>query len=301
MSNLSSLTTEQRNDHTTKLDSKSVLDILTIINKEDMAVAESVQKVLPEIEKAVKLISKSLQNGGRLFYIGAGTSGRIGILDAVECVPTFRTPPGLVQGIIAGGTEAIINAAEGAEDDELEGEKDLKEKQLTSDDVVLGIAASGRTPYVIGALKYPRKIGAKRISLASNEDSLISKYSDVKIEVITGPEVLTGSTRMKAGTAHKIILNMISTTTMIKAGKVYENLMVDLKATNYKLKQRANSMLSAIADVDEEESAHTLEVANYEVKPAILMLLCNVNYKEAKLHLERNNGLVRNAIHSLQK
>lgn len=294
--NLDKLITETRNKQTTNLDAESIEDILEIINNEDRLVAESVQKVLPQIASAIELICKSINNGGRLFYIGAGTSGRTGILDAVECIPTFSTSPELVQGIIAGGDKAIIRAVEGIEDSEVAGAEDLQSRDFTGQDVVIGIAASGRTPYVVGALKYAQKIGAKCVSLSSNPNSLISKYSNVKIEVVTGPEVLTGSTRMKAASAHKMILNMISTTTMIKIGKVYENLMVDLKASNYKLKQRAISIVTTITGVSKKKAAETLELTNYEVKPAIIMIKCKIGFEQAQYYLDKGNGFVRKAI-----
>lgn len=296
MEKLTTLTTEQRNEHTMNLDNMETFDILKAINKEDLTVAKKVEEVLPEIHEAVELIYHSLRHGGKLFYVGAGTSGRIGILDAVECPPTFSTPPELVQGIIAGGNSAFMKAVEGAEDDEALGATDLEERGLTELDVVMGIAASGRTPYVTGALKYARKIGARTVSLSSNVDSKISQHADVEIAVDTGPEVLTGSTRMKAATAHKLILNMITTTTMIKVGKVYENLMVDLKVSNFKLKERAKSIISIITGVSVEEAGDVLEQANLEVKPAIVMIKTNVDYEEANQLIEQADGFVRKAI-----
>lgn len=296
MEKLTTLTTEQRNEHTMNLDNMETFDILKAINKEDLTVAKKVEEVLPEIHEAVELIYHSLRHGGKLFYVGAGTSGRIGILDAVECPPTFSTPPELVQGIIAGGNSAFMKAVEGAEDDEALGATDLEERGLTELDVVMGIAASGRTPYVTGALKYAQKIGARTVSLSSNVDSKISQHADVEIAVDTGPEVLTGSTRMKAATAHKLILNMITTTTMIKVGKVYENLMVDLKVSNFKLKERAKSIISIITGVSVEEAGDVLEQANLEVKPAIVMIKTNVDYEEANQLIEQADGFVRKAI-----
>lgn len=297
MNNLTTLITEMRNENSMTIDSLSTKEILSIINREDMKVAQAVQQVLPEVEKAVELIYQALINGGKLFYVGAGTSGRLGILDAVECPPTFSTPPDLVQAVIAGGANAIEKAVEGAEDDEDLGATDLRKRGLTELDVVVGIAASGRTPYVVGALTYAKEVGAKTISLTSNPNALISNLADVKIEVLTGPEVITGSTRMKAATAHKLILNMLSTTTMIKVGKVYENLMVDVKISNQKLKERAINIVSTITGVSYEKAKETLVNAHHEVKPAIVMIKANVSLPEAKAAIKEAKGFVRQAIH----
>jgi len=296
MKNISTLTTEMRNKYSAHIDNMSTIDILKTINNEDKTVAYRVEDVLPEIEAAVELIHQALVNGGRLFYIGAGTSGRIGILDAVECPPTYSTPPELVQAIIAGGNNAFIKAVEGAEDNLHLGAKDLEERNVSDKDVVIGIAASGRTPYVIGALQYAKQMGAKTVSLTSNKNAKISVHADVAIEVETGPEVVTGSTRMKAATAHKLILNMITTSTMIKVGKVYENLMVDLKVSNIKLQERAKNIVSTITDVSYTKAAEVLETTNYEVKPAIVMIKAGVSFQEAKKYIELANGFVRKAI-----
>lgn len=296
MDKLTKLTTEQRNQNTMNLDNMDSLDILTTINKENKTVTKAVEEVLPQVNKAVHLAYNSLRKGGKLFYVGAGTSGRLGILDAVECPPTFSTPPDLIQGLIAGGNSAIMKAVEGAEDNEELGEINLKDRSLTELDIVVGIAASGWTPYVIGALKYAQNMGAATVSLSSNENSLISQYADVGIDVITGPEVLTGSTRMKAATAHKLILNMITTTTMIKVGKVYENLMVDVKVSNYKLKERAKSIVATITDIPVEAAGEALEQAHLEVKPAIVMIKVGVDYDKAKQLIDQANGFVRQAI-----
>lgn len=297
---LSALTTEQRNERTMALDQMSTFDILKTINQEDKKVAEAVELVLPKVERVIELTYTALANGGRLFYVGAGTSGRVGVIDASECPPTFMTPPEMVQTIMAGGSSAFTNAVEGSEDEETRGEADLKEKNLTKKDVVIGITASGRTPYPIGALKYARRIGAFTASLSCNKDSLISQYADCEIEVIVGPEVLTGSTRMKAATAHKMILNMISTTTMVKLGKVYENLMVDLHASNYKLLERAKHTLMEITGVTYEKSEKALSLTNNEVKPAIVMLEGSVSLNEAKNAIHQSNGYVRKAIDYVQ-
>lgn len=296
MNKLSALVTEMRNEHSMAIDNMSTGEILSVINNEDFKVAQAVQQVLPQVEQAVEKIYHSLKNGGRLFYVGAGTSGRLGILDAVECPPTYSTPPDLVQGVMAGGMKAIEKAVEGAEDSEELGAHDLEERGLTEIDVVVGIAASGRTPFVAGALKYAQKIGAATISLTSNANAIISQFADVNIEVVTGPEVITGSTRMKAATAHKLILNMLTTTTMIKIGKVYENLMVDVKVSNHKLKERAINIVSTITNVSYEKAKETLEQSNNEVKPAIVMIKAKVTLEEAKNVIDQANGFVRKAI-----
>ncbi|MFS0821228.1 N-acetylmuramic acid 6-phosphate etherase [Bacillus sp. 1P02SD] len=296
MIKIEALTTEMRNENSVDIDQMATREILKTINDEDKTVAYSVEAVLPEIAATVDIVYESLLKGGRLFYVGAGTSGRLGILDAVECPPTYSTPHELVQGIMAGGNRALVEAVEGAEDDPQLGAKDLSAKNLTENDVVVGIAASGRTPYVVGALQYARQIGAKTISLSSNQDSIISRYSDISIEVMTGPEVITGSTRMKAATAHKLILNMITTSSMIKLGKVYENLMVDVNASNVKLKERAKNIVSTITNEAYTKVEEILEVTNYEVKPAIVMIKAGVNLEVAKSCIEMANGFVRNAI-----
>lgn len=296
MTNISTLTTEMRNQNSAHIDMMSTMEILNTINNEDKTVAYRVEEVLQEIEMAVEMVYQSLSNGGRLFYIGAGTSGRIGILDAVECQPTYSTPPELVQAIIAGGDSAFIKAVEGAEDDRSLGAKDLKDRNVTNLDVVIGIAASGRTPYVMGALQYAKQVGAKTVSLSSNKKSKISEYADVAIEVETGPEVLTGSTRMKAATAHKLILNMITTSTMIKVGKVFENLMVDLKVSNIKLQERAKNIVTTITGVTHDKAEEILRLTNYEVKPAIVMIKTDASYDEAKGYIQLANGFVRRAI-----
>jgi N-acetylmuramic acid 6-phosphate etherase len=302
MTKILTLTTETRNENSVNIDNMSTKEILTTINDEDKTVAEKVREVLPQVEQTVEKITQSFKRGGKLFYIGAGTSGRIGLLDAVECPPTFSTTPDIVQGLMAGGMNAFEKAVEGAEDDEPKGASDLEARGLTELDVVIGIAASGRTPYVIGALKYASGIGASTVSLTSNEQAEISKHADINIEVITGPEILTGSTRMKAATAHKMILNMITTASMIKMGKVYENLMVDLNASNQKLRERAKNIVLTITKVTLDEAEEVLIKANYEVKPAIVMLESNVTLDEAKQCIKQANGFVRKAIEiALQK
>lgn len=296
MKKISTLMTELRNPNSMAIDTMSTMDILKTINSEDMTVAQKVREVLPEVEKVVDIVQDRLKRGGKLFYAGAGTSGRIGIQDAVECPPTFSTPSTVVQAVIAGGTGAFVEAVEGAEDDEALGASDLKERNLTALDVVVGIAASGRTPYVIGALKHAQEVGAVTVSLANNKNSVISQYAQINIEVATGPEVLTGSTRMKAATAQKMILNMITTASMIKMGKVYENLMVDLKVSNQKLKERAKNIVSTITEVSAEKAKEVLEKTDYEVKPAIVMIKADVTFEEAKKYIQEVDGFVREAI-----
>lgn len=293
---LTSLTTEQRNERTKNLDRMATEEMLAVMNEEDHRVAKAVKQVLPSVTIAVDEITKALKGGGRLFYVGAGTSGRLGVLDASECPPTFMADPEMVQAVMAGGGQAFTQARENAEDDESEGVQDLKGKKVTAKDVVIGITASGRTPYPIGALKHAQDIGAYTISLSCNKHSEISAFADCPIEAIVGPEVLTGSTRLKAASAHKMILNMISTTTMVKLGKVYENLMVDVHASNYKLRERAKSILLECSTATYEEAEQALVEANLQVKPAIVMLKRNVAFQQAKELLEQSDGHLRKAI-----
>ena len=296
---LTELTTEKRNIKSKNIDQMSTKEILQTINNEDKIVAYAVEEVLPDIERAVDQIYLALANGGRLFYVGAGTSGRLGVMDSSECVPTFMVSNEMIQTIMAGGEKAIVHAVEGAEDDEAQGGVDIQHYQLTEQDVVIGITASGRTPYPIGALKKAHYIGAYTISLSCNKYAAISQYAVCPIEVVVGPEVLTGSTRMKAATAHKMILNMISTSVMIKLGKVYENLMVDVHASNVKLKERAKNIVMEITDVTYVEAEKVLEQTNYKVKVAIVMILANTSSEKALQALEEKKGYVREAIHTL--
>ncbi|MFD2043032.1 N-acetylmuramic acid 6-phosphate etherase [Ornithinibacillus salinisoli] len=296
---LARLTTEQRNLQSMNMDQMSTEEILRLINDEDKKVAFAVEKVIPQVEMAIERISEVLSNGGRLFYIGAGTSGRLGVMDASECPPTFMTPPDMVQTVMAGGNNAVFESVEGAEDNEAQGATDLDVKGITEQDVVVGITASGRTPYPIGALKYARGLGAYTISLSCNENPLISSFADCPIEVVVGPEVLTGSTRMKAATAHKMILNMISTAVMVKNGKVYENLMVDVCANNHKLKERAKRNIMEITNVSYEKAEEILQQTNYQVKPAIVVIKTGVSVQEARVAIEKCNGYVRTAIEKL--
>ncbi|RTR31849.1 N-acetylmuramic acid 6-phosphate etherase [Robertmurraya yapensis] len=294
--NLKTLTTESRNERSMQIDTAEPMDILKIMNDDDQKIAKAVEEELPNIEVAVRYTLESFKQGGKLVYIGAGTSGRLGVLDAVECPPTFSTPPEMVQGIIAGGENAFVKAVEGAEDKPEAGVADLKAINLTEKDTVIGIAASGRTPYVIGALQYARSIGAKTVALSCNKNALISKEADQAIEVVVGPEVLTGSTRLKAATAHKMVLNMISTSSMILLGKAYENLMIDVHVSNEKLKERAINIITRITGVSYEEALEALQASNQQVKVAIVMLANNVTKDEAVKLLEEADGYVRRAI-----
>ena len=285
--------TEDRNPQSADLDLKSVREILEVINREDRTIAGSVGQSLEDIEKLTEEVVKTLRNGGRLFYLGAGTSGRLGVLDASETVPTFSVDPKLVTGLIAGGDYALRHPIENAEDSVKAGEEDLIKENLTSKDFVIGIAASGRTPYCIGAVEYAKKLGAKTGSIACNKNALISSHVDYPIEIETGAEVLTGSTRMKAGTATKMVLNMISTTAMVKIGKVYDNLMVDLRPTNEKLIDRARKIIVEVTGISYERAGEILEEANREVKPAIIMANKNISYEKALEILKINQGFIR--------
>lgn len=296
MERMTKLTTEGYHPDTTNLDLMSTIEIIKLMNEEDKKIPLAIAKVLPEIEQAITAVVHALKIGGRLFYVGAGTSGRIGLLDAVECPPTFSTSPKLVQAILAGGANAVMIAIEGAEDDLSLGAVELQKQQLTNRDVVIGIAASGRTPFVKGALIYAQQLGAKTISLVSNAHSVISEHADIAIEVITGPEILTGSTRLKAATAHKQILNMITTTTMIKLGKVYKNLMVDVHASNFKLRERAKHIVCEVTGASYSQAESVLEQNNYQVKLAIVVLLTNTTIEEATELLAQAEGHVRRAV-----
>ncbi|WP_444964650.1 N-acetylmuramic acid 6-phosphate etherase [Pediococcus pentosaceus] len=296
MIDLSDLTTETRNEETMNLDELSTAEILKIMNSEDQKVAQRVGKVLPDITQAVEQIILSFNKKGRLFYIGAGTSGRLGVLDAAECVPTFGINPKMVQGLIAGGMKAMTIAVEGAEDSLELGARDLQSQNLTNKDIVVGIAASGRTPYVIGGLDYAKKVGAATISLACNDHAKISKHADINIEIAVGPEVLTGSTRLKSGTAQKLVLNMLSTASMVGIGKVYKNLMVDVKPANAKLVERSKHIIMEATDVSYTVANDMFEKAGKDVKLAIVMILTNVDLNEAKKRLQVAKGFVRKTI-----
>lgn len=291
---LNKLTTELRNPHSIDIDIKPIREILEIMNQEDSKVPTAIAKEIPQIERAVNFAIESFKQGGRLIYIGAGTSGRLGILDASECPPTFGVSHDLVQGLIAGGSKAITEAIEGAEDNNTLGGDDLKAISLTEKDTVIGIAASGRTPYVIGGLQYANEIGAKTVSISNNKDSEIGKIANVKIEVVTGPEIITGSTRLKAGTSQKLVLNMITTTAMIGIGKVYQNLMVDVQPTNKKLIERSKHIIMEATNADYVTAADYLKKANYNVKAAIVMILLNCTFDQAVKKLEEPKGFIRN-------
>ncbi|MBB6450531.1 N-acetylmuramic acid 6-phosphate etherase [Geomicrobium halophilum] len=290
------LTTEARNPMTMNLDEMSISEVLYTMNEEDQGVPKVVKGAIPKIEVLVKEVVQSLKGGGRLIYVGAGTSGRLGVLDAVECPPTFGVPSSTVIGQIAGGDAAFTKAKEGAEDSKEAGQKDLKQLSLTSKDVVIGLAASGRTPYVIGALQYAQTCGAVTGSVSCNVSATVSEYADYSIEVDTGAEVLTGSTRLKAGTAQKLVLNMISTSAMIGVGKIYENLMVDVKATNNKLIQRSHNIIMEATGVDEKTAARAFHQSGQHVKTAIVMILADISETEAKSRLTEANGFIKKAI-----
>ena len=285
--------TEDRNPNSYDLDIKSTREILEIINKEDQQIAIKVNDAMDQIEPLIDEVIKTFTNGSRLFYLGAGTSGRLGVLDASETVPTFSVDPKMVTGLIAGGDDALRNPIENAEDSKEAAREDLKRENLTKDDFVIGIAASGRTPYAIGAVEYAKELGAKTGSISCNKNAKISTFVDYPIEIETGAEVLSGSTRLKAGTATKLVLNMISTTAMIKIGKVYDNLMVDVKPTNEKLVDRATKIISEISGCDYDKSHKLLKEANNNVKAAIIMATKDVGYKEAINILEKNKGFIR--------
>jgi N-acetylmuramic acid 6-phosphate etherase len=304
---LKNLTTESINPVSKKIDRVEVSEILKIINREDQKAAKAVRKEIKNISKAVSLIVNVIKNGGRLFYIGAGTSGRLGILDAVECPPTFGVSSKLIQGIIAGGNKALIKSQEGIEDKKSQAKIDLKRRNFNKKDVLCGIAASSRTPYVISALEYAKKIGAKTIYISCNPKSQIqnrkskiqNQYADVEIRPVVGPEVIAGSTRMKAGTSQKMILNMITTATMIKLGKVYGNLMVDLKIMSKKLEERAKKIIMLTTNSSYKKAEILLKKASNNVKLAIIMGLTGVDVKIARKFLNKNGGIVAKAIEEL--
>ena len=296
MIDLSVLVTESRNKETMGLDQMTPLEIVTVMNREDGKAVNAVGEVLPQIAQAIAWCTDSLKQKGRIIYIGAGTSGRLGVLDAVECPPTFGVSPDVVVGLMAGGTPAFVKAVEGAEDSQTMGEEDLKEIHLSPADIVIGLAASGRTPYVIYGLRYAKKIGCRTVAVSCNRDSEIGKEADLAIEPVPGPEVLTGSTRLKAGTVQKMVLNMISTGSMVGIGKVYQNLMVDVVQTNMKLITRAENIVMTATGCTREEARDCLEEAEGSVKLAITMILLQCGAKSAKTRLNRAGGYVRNAI-----
>lgn len=293
---LKKLKTEQQNPATREIDVADSLEIARQINTEDQKVAIEVEKKLPEIAKAIDFVKEAFDAGGRLIYTGAGTSGRLGILDASECPPTFGTDPGQVLGLIAGGKEAVFEAQEGAEDYEVNGRDALQEINITSDDVVCGLAASGRTPYVHGSLKEAAEQGCHTIFVTTVPAKQITINVDVLIDVPVGPEVIMGSTRMKSATAQKMVLNMLTTGAMIRRGKIYENVMVDLQLSNKKLHERAKRILMMFAEVGYEEAENKLKAAGGHVKTALVMALGNLDKKEAQQKLEKHKGMIRNAL-----
>ncbi len=288
--------TEQRNPNTADIDRQSALEIVQRINAEDRTVADEVAKALPQIAQAVDAVVERVANGGRVFYIGAGTSGRLGVLDAVECPPTYNTPPDLFQGVMAGGDGAFINAVEGAEDDREAGADDLKARNFTAGDVAFGIAASGRTPYVLGAMQYAKSIGAITIGLACNVPAALLESVDVPIGVAVGPEVVAGSTRMKAGTAQKMVLNMVSTASMVRSGKVYGNLMVDVQVTNEKLANRAARIVAQLTGLDPDAARALLAKSGDNAKVAAVMHHRGLDRAAAEALLSENGGFLRRVI-----
>ena len=292
MIELEKLCTEKPNPDSEQIDTVSTLAMTRIINNEDKKVAQAIELILPQIAAAIDLTAHALRSGGRLFYIGAGTSGRLGILDAVEFPPTYGTDPQTIQGLIAGGYNAMFQAKEGAEDAEALGESDLKAKNLTNSDVVIGLSASGRTPYVLGGLAYASSIGAVTISIDCSPDSSIAHYAQIDLCALVGPEVITGSTRMKAGTAQKMILNMLSTGVMIKLGKVYGNLMVDVKSSNEKLKERALRIVMKASGCNRQTAIAALTKTNNNTKEAIIVAALDISKQEASSLLTACNGYV---------
>ncbi|WP_367716668.1 N-acetylmuramic acid 6-phosphate etherase [Nitratireductor sp. GISD-1A_MAKvit] len=301
MSELERLVSEGRNPDTMQIDLQSTTEILNLINAADREVPLAVEKVIPQIAEAVDRIVEAFQNGGRLIYMGAGTSGRLGVLDASECPPTFSVPEDMVTGVIAGGDHALRHAVEGAEDDPAQGRQALEERGLTAKDVVVGIAVSGRTPYVIGGLNYAKKIGATTVSLSCNPDSAIGAIADIAIAPVVGPEILTGSTRMKSGTAQKLILNMLSTASMIRMGKIYQNLMVDVNISNQKLMARASRIVMEATGCSADEAEALLGRSGNDVKLAIFMALTDMDVADARTALARAGGFLRKAINERQQ
>ena len=292
MVELKKIATEQRNPNTMNIDTLSTLEMVKLINEEDHKVAEAVSLVAGQIALAVDLIADRLSKGGRLIYCGAGTSGRLGILDAVECPPTYSTEPDMVQCLMAGGYGAIFKAVEGAEDSKELGVQDMKNISFTAGDVLVGIAASGRTPYVLGCMEYAKALGAATVSVTCCPGSVLDTFADIGIAPAPGPEVVTGSTRMKSGTAQKMVLNMLSTGAMIKLGKVYGNLMVDVKPSNEKLIRRCVTIVCAATECDEATAVAALEACEYRPKTAIVMVLMGVDAREAKDLLHQADGRV---------
>ena len=293
---LSTLITEQRNPNSMHVDSLSALEIVQLMNEEDKQVPLAIEKCLPQIAQAVECIVAAFQQGGRLVYIGAGTSGRLGVLDASECPPTFGVSPEMVKGIIAGGERALRHPIEGAEDSKAQAVIDLQTIQFSSKDVLVGIAASGRTPYVVGALEYAKSLGSVTVSIASNPNSAMANIVDIAIDTVVGPEVLTGSSRLKSGTAQKLVLNMLTTASMILMGKCYQNLMVDVQASNEKLKARAIRIVMQATDCDKAIAEETLKQADQNAKLAIMMILSGLDRAQAEALLEKHQGKLQLAL-----
>ena len=293
---LSTLITEQRNPNSMHVDSLSALEIVQLMNEEDKQVPLAIEKCLPQIVQAVESIVTAFQQGGRLVYIGAGTSGRLGVLDASECPPTFGVSPEMVKGIIAGGERALRHPIEGAEDSKAQAVVDLQTIQFSSKDVLVGIAASGRTPYVIGALEYAKSLGSVTVSIASNPNSAMANIVDIAIDTVVGPEVLTGSSRLKSGTAQKLVLNMLTTASMILMGKCYQNLMVDVQASNEKLKARAIRIVMQATDCDKALAEETLKQSDQNAKLAIMMILSGLDRAQAEALLEKHQGKLQLAL-----
>ena len=293
---LSTLITEQRNPNSMHVDSLSALEIVQLMNQEDKQVPLAIEKCLPQIAQAVECIVAAFQQGGRLVYIGAGTSGRLGVLDASECPPTFGVSPEMVKGIIAGGERALRHPIEGAEDSKAQAVIDLQAIQFSSKDVLVGIAASGRTPYVLGALEYAKRLGSVTVSIASNPNSVMANIVDIAIDTVVGSEVLTGSSRLKSGTAQKLVLNMLTTASMILMGKCYQNLMVDVQASNEKLKARAIRIVMQATDCDKALAEETLKQAEQNAKLAIMMILSGLDRAQAEALLEKHQGKLQFAL-----
>ncbi|EGO2850431.1 N-acetylmuramic acid 6-phosphate etherase [Enterococcus faecalis] len=290
--NLEGLTTEARNEATKKIDQVSTLEMVTLINQEDQKVAQAIEKVLPQIAAAIDAAAERFKKGGRLIYCGAGTSGRLGALDAIELTPTYSVSPERAFGILAGGEKAMYQAIEGAEDSKELAIEDLTQHQLTARDVVIAIAASGRTPYAVSAIEYGKKVGALTISVTCNNQSPMNQLAEIGIAPIVGPEVITGSTRMKAGSAQKMVLNMFSTGIMVKVGNIYQNLMVNVQPTNEKLIQRATNIIKEAAEIEESQAKEYLEAAQLEVAPAVVMAKAHVDFQKAKQLLAEHDGRI---------
>lgn len=296
MTHISLPTTETRNPLSMKLDTLSTLQMVQLMNQQDATVPVAIAQVLPQIAQTVDIMAAALAAGGRIFYQGAGTSGRLAVLDAVELLPTFRLEPNRVIPLLAGGDAAMMRSVEGAEDDEALGRSDLTRHHFAPNDVLVAVAASGRTPYALGGLHYAAQLGARSAALVCNGGSPMAAAAQIAIEVVVGPEVLTGSTRLKAGTAQKLVLNMLSTSTMVKLGKVYENLMVDVQPSNQKLRQRAARIVAEITGLSGEEAVTLLEAADWEVKTAVVSGLLDVPAADARQRLATANGHIRRAL-----